>query len=102
MQMKDINNLLDRLRGAERDVAIYIVLKIKRSRWHELIFTIDEMVNNLYVNKVTIQRAVDKLIISEVIREQKLKDGQYKFMPYNRESFEKVVQVFRDEVVEHD
>lgn len=100
--MKDVNNLLDRLKGNEREVATYIVLKIKRNRWHEHIFTIDEMVKNLYVNKVTVHKAIDKLLISEIIREQKIKVGQYKFMPYNRESFEKVVQAFRDEVIAHD
>lgn len=102
MQMRDINNLLDNLKGNERDVAAYIVLKIKHSRWHEHVFTIDEIIKNLYVNKDTVSRAIVKLIISEIIREQKIKHGQYKFMPYNRESFEKVVQVFRDEVVAND
>lgn len=102
MQMKDVNNLLDRLKGHEREVSTYIVLNIKRSRWHEHVFTIDEIVKNLYVNKVTVHRAIDKLLISEIIREQKIKPGQYKLMPYNRESFEKVVQAFRDEVIAHD
>lgn len=100
--MRDINNLLDNLKGNEREVAAYIVLNIKRSRWHEHVFTTDEIIKKLYVNKDTVSRAIVKLIISEIIREQKIKAGQYKLMPYNRESFEKVVQAFRDEVIAHD
>lgn len=95
--MRDVNNLLDRLKGNEREVATYIVIKIKRNRWHEHIFTIDEIVKNLYVNKVTVHKAIDKLLISEIIREQKIKVGQYKFMPYNRESFNLVATMLGGE-----
>ena len=95
--MKNINNLLDRLKGNERDVATYIILQIKRNRWHEHIFTIDEIVNKLYVNRTTVYKTIDKLLISEIIRDQKTKVGQYKFMPFNRGSFNSVAMVLGGE-----
>ena len=97
MQMRDVKNLLDRLKGNEREVASYIILKTKRSRWREHIFTIDEIANKLYVNRTTVYKTIDKLLISEIIREQKVKAGQYKFMPYNRESFNLVAKALGGE-----
>lgn len=97
MQMKDINNLLSRLSGMQREIASYIVLTMKHRRNHTIDITIDELSKKFFVDKQLVYIAIGKLGLSEIVQISKPKPGLYRFKTLNADSFFKVAAVLEGE-----
>lgn len=99
--MRDVNNLITRLRGAQKDVARYIVLEIAKSRFKEVDFKVDDLAAKFYTDRSTISFTFDKLIISEIVRCYKKSKGIYSFKRSNWQSFDEVAKRFELEGDSH-
>lgn len=102
MQMRDVNNLLKRLKGIQRQVATHIILEVDRSRFKEATFTVDALSEKFYTNRSTIYIVIEKLLISEIVRLEASKIGVYIFKRYNWQSFGQVARILEEEVKAHD
>ncbi|MBE6021647.1 MAG: hypothetical protein E7231_00275 [Cellulosilyticum sp.] len=95
--MKNVNNLLDRLKGVQRDVATHIVTGVKHTRNHTRNFTVDELAKKFITDRSNIYMTFDKLAISEIIQISKPKTGVYQFRPLEPISFYEVAAVLERE-----
>lgn len=100
--MRDVNNLLKRLKGIQRQVATHIILEVDRSRFKEATFTVDALSKKFYTNRSTIYFVIEKLLISEIVRLEDSKIGVYIFKRYNWQSFDQVARILEEEVKAHD
>ena len=97
MQMKDINNLLNRLSGIQREIASYIILTMKHKRNHTVELTIDELSKKFFANRHVVYTAIGKLGISEIVQISKPRTGLYRFTLLDSNSFFKVAEVLEGE-----
>lgn len=100
--MRDVNNLLKRLRGIQRQVAKHMILEIDQSRFKEKTFKVDDLVSMFYTDRSTISFTFDKLVISEIVRCQKKERGIYLFKRSNWQSFDEVAKIFKAEDEDND
>lgn len=99
--MRDVNNLVSRLRSTQRDIAKYIVLEIANSRFKEVDFKVDDLAEKFYTYKGSVSIAFDKLMISEIVTYTKKVKGVYSFRRYNWQSFDEVAEIFKQEGDSH-
>lgn len=97
MQMKDINNLLNRLSGIQREIASHIILTMKHKRNHTVELTIDGLSKKFFADRQLVYTVIGKLGISEIVQISKSKPGLYKFKTLNADSFFKVAAVLEGE-----
>lgn len=97
MQMKDINNLLNRLSGTQRAIAAYIILTMKHKRNHTVELTIDELSKKFFADRQLAYTVIGKLGISEIVQISKPKTGLYRFALLDSNSFFKVAAVLEGE-----
>lgn len=97
MQMRDVNNLLDCLKGIQREVATYIILEVSRARLKEYTVDVNMLSRRFYTNRDTISNVTKKLKISEIVSVEKQDVGIYKFKRYNWQSFDQVAKILEVE-----
>lgn len=96
--MKDINNLLDRLKGIQRDIAADIFIQVKHTKGYHKNFTVDNLCEKHLTDRKTIYFTLDKLGISEVVKVKKPKRGVYEVRLYDSDSFFSITNIFEKEL----
>lgn len=96
--MQDVNNLLSRLRGIQRDIAADIFIQVKHTKGFHKNFTVDNLSEKHLTDRKTVYLTLDKLGISEVVKVKKPKRGVYEVRLYDSDSFFEITNVFEKEL----